>query len=124
MLQQLFPRLLAATNTCDVVGGDTPVNLGDCLRLGNDEAVSSVYTTPAFLVNLLVRNLFVIAGMVFLFLIFLAGFKMISGGKKGFEEAKTIATSAVIGLVIMISAYWIVQLVGYLTGLPVSLPVR
>ena len=106
------------------IGGDTPVDLGNCLRLGNDQAVATVYDNPAFLVNLIVRNLFVFAGIIILFLIFFAGFKMISGGKKGFDEAKTIVTSAVIGLVVMICAYWIVQVVGYLTGVPVSLPVR
>lgn len=128
MVSLLTFQLLAQTTTapCDesTVGGDTPVNLGDCLRLGNDQAVSAVYDTPASLVNLIVQNVFVAAGIFIFLLIFYAGFKMISGGKKGFDEAKTLLTSAVIGLIIMICAYWIVQVVGYLTGADVSVPTQ
>lgn len=121
MVQHTVLRFLAQIEPCTDPGGASPVNLGDCLKLGNDQTVASVYTSPAFLVNLIVKNVFVVAGMIMLLLIFYAGFKMISGGKKGFDEARTIITSAVVGLIIMICAYWIVQLVGYLTGVRMSL---
>ena len=126
MTDRLFRFLASTAADCEAgsVGGTNPVALGDCLKLGDNTSVSTVYTSPAFLVNLVVRNLFVFAGIIILFLIFYAGFKMISGGKKGLDEAKTITVNAVIGLVIMICAYWIVQVVGYLTGTPVGLPVR
>lgn len=121
MAFELIPTIYAA---CENAGGENPVDLGECLLLGNGEAVKDIYTTPAFLVNLIVRNLFVFAGIIIFLLVFYVGFKMISGGKKGFEESKSIITSAAIGLIIMICAYWIVQLVGYLTGVEVGLPVR
>ena len=120
----LASQLLAQANPCEAVGDpNVAVNLGDCLRLGNNQPVSSVYEKPTDMVNLIVKNVFVFAGIVIFLLIFYAGFKMISGGKKGFDEAKSLLTSAVIGLIIMICAYWIVQLVGYLTGVEVALPV-
>lgn len=119
---QASQLLAQATNPCTDPGGDNPVNLGDCLKLGNNTTVSSVYTSPTFLVNLIVKNVFVLAGVIIFFLIFFAGFKMISGGKKGFDEAKTILTSPVAGLIIMICAYWIVQAVAYVTGIPMGVP--
>lgn len=129
MVSLLAFQLLAqvgASAPCDqtTVGGDKPVSLGDCLKLGNNQPVADVYDTPAMMVNLIVRNVFVFAAIIIFLLIFYAGFKMISGGKKGFDEAKTLLTSAAAGLVIMICAYWIVQVIGYLTGVEVGLPVQ
>lgn len=124
MAFELIPTIYAAsgaTANCNNPGGANPVDLGECLLLGNNTAVKDVYDSPAMIVNLIVQNLFVLAGVVIFLLIFYVGFKMISGGKKGFDESKTILTSAVAGLIIMICAYWIVQLVGYLTGVDVGL---
>lgn len=124
MAFELIPTIYAASgaSNCDSPGVGDKIDLGECLLLGNNETVKSVYDSPAMLVNLIVQNLFVLAGVVIFLLIFYVGFKMISGGKKGFDESKTILTSAVAGLIIMICAYWIVQLVGYLTGVDVGLP--
>lgn len=101
--------------------GVADLNLGDVLCLSNDKPVSEVYTDPAFLVNLIVTNLFTIAGVIIFLLIFYAGFKFISQGTKGKEEAKGIITTAIVGLVIMIAAYWVIQIVKVLTGVDVSI---
>ncbi|MCA9372598.1 hypothetical protein KC921_00700 [Candidatus Woesebacteria bacterium] len=98
---------------CDPGSGFIP--LGDCLKLSDDTKVSDTYTTPAFLVNLLVRNIFVAAGVVLFFMILLAGFQFLAGGKKGAENAKQIATATAVGFALMFSAYWIVQIVKLLT---------
>lgn len=102
-----------ANSGCNPGAGFIP--LGDCLQLSDDSKVSDVYTTPSFLVNLVVRNLFVFAGVVFFFMILLAGFQFISGGKKGAENAKQIMTAAAIGFILMFAAYWIVQIVKIVT---------
>lgn len=101
--------------------GEDQLNIGDTLCLSDSTPVSQVYTTPAFLVNLLVTNLFTIAGVIIFLLIFYAGFKFISQGTKGKEEAKGIVTSAIAGLLIMFSAYWVLQIVKALTGVDTSL---
>ena len=103
----------ASTSDCNPGSGFIP--LGDCLKLSDDTKVSETYTTPAFLVNLLVRNLFVVAGIILFFMILLAGFKFIAGGKKGLDDAKQIMTAALIGFLLMFSAYWIVQIVKLIT---------
>jgi len=105
----------SAASTADCNPGSGFIPLGDCLKLSDDTKVSETYTTPAFLVNLLVRNLFVVAGIILFFMILLAGFKFIAGGKKGLDDAKQIMTAALIGFLLMFSAYWIVQIVKLIT---------
>lgn len=93
----------------------TGINLSDCLKLSNDTLVKDRYSNLASLTNLIVSNLFVFAGIILFFLVFLAGFKFISGGKKGVEDARSIISTALIGFTIMFSAYWIVQIIAYIT---------
>lgn len=106
-----------AQNPC--TPGSGGVDLGDCLQLSDSTRVSDVYDTPAFLVNLIISNLFIVAGIILLFLAIFAGFRFITGGQKGAEDAKNIITTALIGFVIMFAAYWIVQIVALLTGIQI-----
>lgn len=101
--------------------GEGDIQLGDCLLLNDGKPISEVYSDPAFLVNLIVRNLFVLAGIILFLLIIFAGYKFVLGGKKGADEAKTIATNAVIGFVLMFAAYWLVQLIALVTGVEIPL---
>jgi hypothetical protein len=112
-------KVYAACSDSDF--GKNELNLGDTLCLSDSTPVSQVYNSPAFLVNLLVTNLFTIAGVIIFFLILLAGFKFISQGTKGKEEAKGIITATIAGLVIMLSAYWVLQIIKVLTGVDVGL---
>lgn len=114
----LIPTVYAQCDT----GGDAPVNLVDCLLLSDGQAAKDVYTSPAMMVNLFVTLMFIAGGFLIFIWILLAGWKMISGKKKGFEEAKTLLTNAIIGLVVMVAAYWIAQLVGYVTGVNMAIP--
>lgn len=95
------------------------INLGDCLRLSDSTRVSTVYDNPAFLVNLIVSNLFVVAGIIFFLFLIVAGFKFITGGQKGAVDAKNIIQTALIGFIIMFSSYWIIQIVALLTGITI-----
>jgi hypothetical protein len=115
MIFGIIPTVYAQISPCDA--GDGGINLGDCLKLSDSTNVSEVYSNPAFLVNLLVSNLFVIGGIIFFLLIIYAGFKFITGGKKGAEEAQGIIQTSITGFVIMFAAYWIIQIVALLTGI-------
>lgn len=56
-------------------------------------------------------------GTVSLFLIIAAGIKFVtSGGGKAVEEAKNMITYAVIGLIIVLASFFIVDLIAGLTG--------
>ena len=62
-----------------------------------------------------------IAGIILLFILILGGLAMIRGaGKndpKAMEQGKQAATSALIGFIVVFSAYWIVKLIEMITGL-------
>lgn len=76
----------------------------------------------ADLVSLFLKISFTLAGLILLFFFILGGIGMIgSAGKndpKAAEQAKQTITSAVIGFVVVFTAYWIVKLIGQLLGMP------
>ena len=115
-----FSLIKQVRAACDA-GEEASIDLGECLTLSNNTTIKSVYSEPAFLVNLIVRNLFVLAGVLLFLYAFYAGFLFVSQGKKGMEQAQKMATTAVIGFVLLFSAYWIVQIVQLLTGVNVGL---
>lgn len=104
---------------CDPGAGGVP--LGSCLKLSDDQQIQDVYNNPAFLVNLIVDNLFVVAGLIIFFMTLLAGFFFITGGKKGMEQAKQILLAVLIGFGLMFGAFWIVQIIQYITGADILL---
>lgn len=81
----------------------------------------SSYTNFGSLISVLLRNAFVIAGVVALVFLVLGGFGVIMGAGAGdtkkLEKNKQTIVSAVIGLVLIVGAFWIVQIIGKLTGL-------
>ena len=115
MTFKLIPTAFAQESPCEAGSGG--INLGDCLKLTDGNTVSSVYDTPATLVNTLVANMFAITGVILFVMIFVAGFKFVTKGKDGMEDAKKILTNSFIGFIVMFSAYWIVQIVSLLTGI-------
>jgi len=72
------------------------------------------------LVSLFLKISFVLAGLILLFYFILGGIGMISAAGKSdpktAEQAKATITSAVIGFVVVFTAYWIVKLIGNLLG--------
>lgn len=96
--------------------GDDGINLAEYLTLKSGKKVSEVYKTPADIVNLLVSNAFVIAGVLLFIFIIIAGFKFISGDSKGMQEAKTMMGGVLTGFIVMFAAYWIIQIIQILTG--------
>lgn len=100
--------------------GSDGVSLEECILIRDGETVGGVYDTPASLINVIVPNLFILAGVIFLFLMIFAGVSIIRGDSaKAVEESKKQLTTAVIGFVIMFSAYWIVQVVEFITQTPI-----
>lgn len=98
--------------------GADGLDLSECLYLNNETGttVGATYDEPTDILNVVVKNLFPLAGLLLFFAILLSGFKFVSQGAKGKDEAKQIFTAAIIGFIIMFSAYWIVQLVKVITG--------
>lgn len=81
---------------------------------------ATVFTKPITLVNVFVRNAFVIAGIIAFVLLIFAGFRFIvsagSGDTKEMESAKKAITGALAGLILIIASVWIIQIVETITG--------
>lgn len=69
------------------------------------------------------QNVLVIASVVLLFLLIAGGLGMILGAGSGDSDqagnGRKAATAAVIGFVIIFAAYWIVQIIEKITGVPI-----
>lgn len=96
------------------------VSLGDKITLKDGSQVQEVFNSADDMVNLLVKVIFVGSGMVLFFMIVGAGFAMITGGSDDKGKAKTTMTTALIGFVIMFSAYWIMQIIQLITGIDMN----
>jgi len=69
------------------------------------------------LINAVVRGFLIFAGAVSLFLILWGGIRLVTSGgdAKQVEGARKIITSAIIGLVVVLSSFAIVYFIAYLT---------
>jgi len=111
---------LAASGSYGNYGLDATVNSND---VGNVGAALSVKQVDAsghpgqFLsskVGQIIGSLLAFIGVIFFILVIYAGFKWMisSGNEKAVGEAKSLLISAVIGLIIVLSAYSITAFVG------------
>lgn len=96
------------------------VNLLDCLMLNRTQTVEEVYKEPATLVNVIVSNVFVVAGIILFLMVIFAGFKFaMSPQSAGKEDAKKIIEGVVVGFLVMFSAYWIIQIIEVIIGMEI-----
>lgn len=96
-------------------------NIGCAYTLRDGTPVSEAFDQPADLVNLIVPNLFVVAGVAMLILTIVAGYKFVAKGSQGIQDAGKIAGGALAGLIVMFAAYWIIQIINQVTGAGIPL---
>lgn len=93
-------------------------------QIGTDFAGGSRLTDQKYIsnyVSAIVAGAISLAGVAMLFLLIFGGIGIISGAGKNdpqkLEQGKKAATSALIGFIVVLSAYWIVKLIEQITGL-------
>lgn len=90
------------------------------MPLSPDKTIGQHISIAPF-INSFLTNSLVIAGIILVALILFGGFSMIasagSGDSKKAEQSKKTITSAVIGFLVVISAYFIIQVIERLFGL-------
>ncbi len=78
------------------------------------------------LLNILLPNLMTVAGIIAFIIVIVAGFKLIRSAGKGesqqVSKGKEAITAAVAGLVLVVTAYWLVQIIQMLTGVKIFDP--
>ncbi|OGH19778.1 MAG: hypothetical protein A3D74_00865 [Candidatus Levybacteria bacterium RIFCSPHIGHO2_02_FULL_37_13] len=81
------------------------------------EGIATINCIPA-VIKLFIQSLLLFAGIVAVFLIVHSGSKFVlsSGDPKRVEEARNTLVYAVMGLIIVMAAFLIVNLVSHLTG--------
>ena len=87
----------------------------------------SQFSNVGDLVNVIVRNAFVLAGVITFVLLIFGGFGFIvgagAGDTKRVEQAQKTVTGAIIGLLVVVASYWLVQILETITGVPLLSPV-
>lgn len=96
------------------------VNLQETLWQGT-KAQSTTATSPYNLISTILPNLYVIAGLILLAYFVFAGVVQIASANnpQQADKGKTAATNALIGFLIIFGSYWLIQLVQYITGIPI-----
>ena len=95
----------------------TGFNLGDKLIFQNSKA-SSEYTGAGSLINNILPNIYIAGGVVIFFMILVGGFTIIAnaGNADKIKDGTKTITSAIIGLLVLFSSYWIIQIIQVVTG--------
>lgn len=96
--------------------------LQQCVTAGTGPQGQFCNLGPSQLVSLLLPNVLILAGVIFFLLIIGGGFSLIAGaGKEASAQDKAKAQAAitygVIGFLLVVSAYFILQIVGVITGI-------
>lgn len=98
----------------------TAVDIGNKF-VGNSSSNLSDPAGVSVYVSNLITGAISIAGIILLFILIGGGIAMIRGAGKSdpktVEQGKQAATSALIGFIVVFSAYWIVRLIETITGL-------
>ncbi len=95
------------------------VNLRDTL-FGSHQAANSIADSPTSLLSAILPNIFTIAGLLLLVYLVAGGLMVIkSAGSEGKGKGKDAITNALVGFIIIFAAYWIIQIIEVITGIPI-----
>jgi hypothetical protein len=96
------------------------VNIGSEFIGNSSENLSNTAGVSTYISNIITASIS-IAGIILLFLLIAGGIGIIAGAGKSdpktVETGKKAASSALIGFIVVFSAYWIVKLIESITGL-------
>lgn len=97
------------------------LNLGNELWLGDGRGISGEYQTFGQLISNILPNIFIAAGLLVFFLILLGGAMIVfnASNPDKQQDGRTIITTAIIGLLVLFGAFWIIQIVQILTGIKI-----
>lgn len=86
--------------------------------------LAKTFTSLGQVVSILLKNAFVLAGLIFFFVLLFSGLKYIlsSGNKEQIQKAGSTMTSALWGLIIVFVSYWIIKIIEIITGLEILTP--
>lgn len=104
------------------------VSIGNELILGPNKPIAGVpmYQTLGGLVSILLKNAYLLAGILLFLLLIFGGLGLImsagSGDAKKTAQGQQAITTALIGFLIIFASYWIIQIIETVTGLNILNP--
>ncbi len=94
------------------------------VNIGNISTTFTRFDSFGTLVSIIVQNVLVLSGVAALIVIVAAGFSVIMGAgggdSKRIEQGKNTLTMAIVGLLVVFGAYWIVQIIEIITGMALT----
>jgi hypothetical protein len=117
----LVTFLLLISNICPPSAVQA-FNIDDSFFQSHPDAVNFSGTSLGRMISIILPNLIILAGVFLLILIIYAGYQLIVyGGQyntpQRVSQAKNLATYAFIGFLIVVCAYFILQLISAVTGI-------
>ena len=93
------------------------------MKIGGYNVNSPVpqFTNLGGVISEFLKYLFPLAGLLLFAYLVMGGFSYLTSGgdPKATEQAKSKVTNAIVGFVILVVAYWIVQIFGYMFGITI-----
>lgn len=105
------------------------IDIGDELWLkpGIGIGSSDTYKTTGGIISTVLRNVYILAGVLLFLLLIFGGLGIImgagSGDAKKTAQGQQAVTQALIGFVLIFASYWIIQIIEIITGLKILSPV-
>lgn len=88
--------------------------------IGKEWPLAQNFPTLSSLVSSLLPKILIFGGVISFIIVIVAGIGVIAGAGSGDSQAtesrKNILLYALIGLIIMFGAYWILQIINFVTG--------
>jgi hypothetical protein len=88
--------------------------------IGNFYTPATKFPTVSSLVNVILPNVYILAGVLFFILLIFGGLGVIMGAggsdPKKTEQGRQAVTMAIIGFGLIFISFWIVQIIGAITG--------
>jgi Zn-dependent protease with chaperone function len=105
------------------------VKIGEEWFLRQNQVIKDAgqFRTPAALISIILKNVYTAAAILFFVLLLFGGISIILGAggndpKKAGQGRKAII-AAITGFIVIFASYWIVQIVGFITGIDILNPI-
>lgn len=86
----------------------------------------SPFASLGELISIVLPNVYILAGVILLLLLIGGGFGIImsagKGQKEGVAKGQKAVTGALIGFIVIIGSYWLIQIIEIVTGLSILNP--